>query len=449
MATKELTQGNPLKLILLFAFPIFLGNVFQQFYNLVDALIVGRYIGIEALGAVGATGPLIFLLISFIFASTQGFSVVLAQNFGARNYDMVRKSLCTAFVLAGILTVILTLISVPLTRTALVALKTPSDILDMSTTYLFIMFAGIFATVFYNVSSNTIRAVGDSKTPLYFLIFASFLNIFLDILFITKFKMGIAGAGYATVLSQGISTVLCLSYMFFKFPILRPKKSDWKLDKDFVYEHLRIGIPMGFQMSVLTLGMIALQYVLNGFGTSAVAGFTTAMRIDQTFCQAYLALGATMATFSAQNFGAGKLSRIKEGAKNASAIVVIVSIIAILTLTFYARPLTLIFMSQPDEVVIGYAVEYLHITMMFYIFIGFLFVFRHTLQGMGSVIVPLLSGFVELIARGCCAFILGYSFGYTGLCYATPAAWISGALVLFIGYRINLKKNAKRNKLSA
>ncbi|MBR1617936.1 MATE family efflux transporter, partial [bacterium] len=243
MAIKELTSGNPLKLILLFAFPIFLGNIFQQFYNLVDTLITGRFIGVNALAAVGATGSLIFLLISFIFASTQGFSIVLAQRFGAKDYVMMRKSLACSLILSFILTIVLTLISTPFTKTLLEFLNTPNDILKDSTDYLFIMFAGIFATVYYNISSNTLRAVGDSKTPLVFLIFASILNIILDILFIVQFKMGVIGVGIATVLSQGISTVFCMSWMFLKFPILRLKKDDWKINKDFVLEHIRIGIP--------------------------------------------------------------------------------------------------------------------------------------------------------------------------------------------------------------
>ena len=226
--TKDLTAGNPFKLIILFMLPMFFGNIFQQFYNLVDALIVGRTIGLKALAAVGATSPLIFLVIAFIFASTQGFSVVTAQKFGAKEYDMVRKSAAASFILSFLLTIIMTLISAPFTMHMLQLLQTPSDIIILANDYLFIMYIGIGATVFYNVSSNIIRALGDSKTPLYFLIFASILNIFLDLLLILKFHMGVAGAAWATVISQAISTIICMTYMFLKFPILRLKKSDWK-----------------------------------------------------------------------------------------------------------------------------------------------------------------------------------------------------------------------------
>lgn len=443
MATKELTSGSPIKLITFFMLPIFLGNIFQQLYNLVDALIVGRIIGINALAAVGATSPIIFMIISFIFASTQGFTVITAQKFGAREYDLVKKSLAASIVLSAALTIIVTLISAPFSYQMLAFLRTPADIIHMADTYLFIMLVGIFATVFYNLSSNIIRALGDSKTPLYFLIFASILNIFLDIYFIVNLKMGIVGAGWATVLSQAISTILCLAFMFWKFPILRLKKEDWIVSKDFYMEHLRVGIPMGFQMSVLSIGIIALQFVLNGFGSVAVAAFTTAMRVDQLFTQVYLALGATMAVFAAQNFGAKKLSRIKEGAKASILIAFITSIFSILVLTFFSGDLVALFMSEVDPEVVRLAEIYLHILMIFFFFLGVLLIFRNILQGMGSVMAPLASGIAELIARTACAFIFGHYFGYVGICTATPAAWAAAALVLFIGYKISLIKHVK------
>ena len=443
MATKELTSGSPIKLITFFMLPIFLGNIFQQLYNLVDALIVGRIIGINALAAVGATSPIIFMIISFIFASTQGFTVITAQKFGAREYDLVKKSLAASIVLSAALTIIVTLISAPFAYQMLAFLRTPTDIIDMADTYLFIMLVGIFATVFYNLSSNVIRALGDSKTPLYFLIFASILNVFLDIYFIVNLKMGIAGAGWATVLSQAVSTILCLAFMFWKFPILRLKKEDWNVSKDFYMEHLRVGIPMGFQMSVLSIGIIALQFVLNGFGSVAVAAFTTAMRVDQLFTQVYLALGATMAVFAAQNFGAKKLARIKEGAKASILIAFITSIFSILVLTFFSGDLVALFMSEVDPEVVRLAEIYLHILMIFFFFLGVLLIFRNILQGMGSVMAPLASGIAELIARTACAFIFGHYFGYVGICTATPAAWAAAALVLFIGYKISLIKHVK------
>ncbi len=444
MATKELTIGNPFKLILNFMFPILIGNMFQQFYNLVDALIVGRTLGINALGAVGATGPLIFLFISFIFATTQGFSVVTAQKFGARDYEMVKKSVGTSFILSFVLTIILTVLSAPFAYQMLDFLRTPSDIIEPAYEYLFIMFVGIFATVFYNLSSNIIRALGDSKTPLYFLIFASILNIFLDLLFILKFGMGVSGAAWATVISQAVATVLCIVFMFIKFPILKLRKKDWEIDKSFAYEHLYVGIPMGFQMSVLSIGIIALQFVLNGLGSIAVAAYTTAMRVDQLFSQIYLALGATMATYTAQNFGAKKMSRIKEGAKASILIAFIASVLAVAFLTFFSKAIVAMFMDKPHPEVIRLAVMYIHIIMIFFFFLGILIIYRNILQGMGNVTAPLASGVAELIARTLCAFVLGHYFGYLGICLSTPAAWVAAAIVLYVGYKISLVKNLKK-----
>ncbi|MCD8024093.1 MAG: MATE family efflux transporter [Candidatus Gastranaerophilales bacterium] len=444
MAVKELTTGNPLKLIFLFMLPMFFGNMFQQFYNLIDALIVGRTVGIGALASVGATGPVIMLVISFVFASTQGFTVITAQKFGARDYDMLKKSVSASFILSILLTIIMTAISLPFTKQILYFLRTPQDILSNAEIYLFIMFAGIFATVFYNLSSNIIRALGDSKTPLYFLIFASFLNIFLDLVFILKFKMGVMGAGLATVVSQGISTVLCLIFMFKHFPILKLKKEDWKVSKDFFYEHLRIGIPMGFQMSILTIGIIAVQYVLNGFGSIAVAAFTTAVRVDQLVSQSLLALGAAMATYTAQNIGANKIERVRKGAHAALFIAFIISVICAVFLITLGKSAVALFMDVPNEEVIRLAMQYLHIIMVCFFFLGALLIYRNILQGIGNVFAPLLSGVAELIARIFAAFVLGHYFGYTGVCLAPPFAWIVAAIVLYLGYKISLTNKIKK-----
>lgn len=443
MSTKELTQGNPLKLILFFMIPLFIGNVFQQLYNFTDALIVGRVIGINALASIGASSALIFLVISFIFASTQGFTIITAQKFGARDYVNVKKSFATSLILAFWLTVILTLISTPFTEQLLKLLRTPQDILADTTDYLFIMFLGIFATVYYNLSSNVIRALGNSKIPLYFLIFSVFINIFFDILFVVYFHWGIKGAAWATVLSQAISTVCCMTYMFLKFPILHLHKNDWKLSWDFTYEHLKTGIPMGFQMSILTLGMIAVQFVLNSFGSTAIAAFTTAMRVDQMFSQSFLALGAAASVYTAQNFGAGNMKRIRDGGKSSIWIAVFISIISFILLKLFGKNIISLFMTEPNPDVMNYAMTYLNIIIIFFIFLGVLLVFRNILQGMGDVMSPLYSGVTELVARTVFAFVFGHYFGYLGVCTATPAAWFSGAIVLFLSYRLSLLKMAK------
>ncbi len=446
MSTKDLTKDNPLKLILAFMLPIFIGNLFQLLYNFTDAVIVGRVLGVAALGAVGAATPLIFMVLSFVFATTQGFSVVLAQKFGAGQEDLVKKSYSSSIILSGILTVILTLLVAPNTRNLLIYLNTPSDILDMAHGYLFVIFAGIFATVFYNMLSNTIRALGDSKTPLYFLILSSVLNIALDLLFIAKLKLPVEYAAYATIISQLVSGILCLILMYLKYPVLKLRLSDWKVSPSFLYEHIKIGVPMGIQISILSMGKVILQFVLNGFGTTAVAAFTTGMRIDQIFYQIYLALGITMANYTAQNYGAKKISRIKEGTKISIRLVCIITAVSVVLLTFFSDEIASLFMRVPNEEVIRLTCIYLHTIMIFLFFLGVLLVYRNVLQGIGAVGAPLLSGFVELIVRALSAIILAKFFSFSGLCYATPLAWLSGAIVLFLGYRINFYRNIKKKR---
>lgn len=443
MSVKKLTDGNPFKLIISFMFPVFLGNLLQQFYHIVDTLIVGRVVGIEALAAVGATGPIIFFAITFIFASTHGFTLITAQKFGAKDYKMLRKSFAASLILSGLLTVIITLLCLPFTVQMLKLLQTPDNIMHDANTYLLIMFAGIIAAVFYNLSSNVVRALGDSKTPLLFLGISTVLNIITDILFVVKFGWGIAGVGWATVIAEGISTILCVRYMLLKFPILRLKLSDWKISWDFLYAHIKVGIPMGIQMSVLALGILVLQYVLNSFGYIAVAAFTAAVKVEQTFAQLFLALGITVSVFTAQNFGAKKLSRVISGIKTSVLISAVFYIVSFMCIRLYSNDMISWFSKEKNYEMIAYANQYLHIMMFFFIFFGLLMVFKNVLQGMGRVRVPLASGITELIARTVCALVLGYYYGFTGVCLATPVAWLAASAVLYMGYIISLKKQIK------
>ena len=444
MTTKNLTEDSPLKLIILFMIPIFIGNLFQLLYNLTDAIIVGRILGISTLGAVGVTSPVIFMITSFIFATTQGFSVVLAQKFGAGQFDLVKKSYASSIILSTALTIILTALILPNVKFLLTLLNTPHDILNMAQSYMYIIFLGLFATIFYNMLSNTIRAVGDAKTPLYFLILSSILNIFLDLLFVAKLKYGISGAAWATVISQLISGFLCLILVHLKFSVLKLTPSDWKVTPEFLYEHIKIGIPMGIQISILSMGKIILQFVLNGFGTLAVAAFSVGMKVDQIFYQLYLALGITMANYTAQNFGARKISRVREGAKISMNMVGAITVFSIIILFFFSDEIVSIFMSEVNPKVVELAVIYLHTIMIFLFFLGTLLVYRNILQGIGEVKYPLLSGIAELIVRGTGALALGYYFGYRGLCFATPLAWLVGAIILFGGYKLHMQR--RKNK---
>lgn len=423
--------------------PVFFENIFQQFYHLADTLIVGRIIGIDALAAVGVTGPLIFFALTFIFAATQGFSIVTAKMYGAENFTMVKKSFTSSVILSGLLTVIITLITVPFTKHMLMLLNTPENILNDANTYLFIMFAGIITTIYYNLSSNIVRALGDSKTPLIFLIVSTILNLFMDILFVVKFRWGIEGVAWATIAAQSISTILCVSYMLCKFPIMRVKTSDRKVSWDFIYEHLKVGIPIGIQMSVLSFGVIALQYVLNSFGSVAIAAFTASLKVEQTFAQLFLALGITVAVYTAQNFGAKKLSRINAGVKASLIISLVFYFFSIICIGIFSTNMVSMFVIKNNIEMFAYADKYLHIMMFFFIFFGMLMIFKNVLQGMGRVTAPLASGFTELVARIFCAFVLGYYFGFTGLCVATPIAWLAASAVLYAGYVVSMKKQVK------
>ena len=446
MAIKDMTTGNPAKLILGFALPVFIGNLFQQFYNVADSVIVGRTLGIQALAAVGATGAIVFLVLGFVFGTTSGFAVVTAQRFGAQDYNGVRKSFTTTILLSIMLTLVITLISTLTAMPLLKIMNTPQDIIQMAHQYLFVFYLGIGTIIFYNALSNTIRALGDSKTPLFFLIIASALNIILDLYFIIKLQKGVAGAAWATVIAQGVSALLCAFYMFIKFPILRLKKSDWTININYIKENLRIGLPMGFQMSILTIGIIAVQIMLNSFGSNTVAAFTAATKVDQLSTQYFLAIGAAMATYTAQNYGAGKFNRIRIGVRKCVLINIILSLTSAILILLFGRQMTgLLFTPDTPEFIYNQAQTYLNIIIIFYFAFASILLFRNVLQGIGNAKIPLISGVLELVTRTAGAFVFGHYFGYLGVCFATPFAWVTGAAWLIAGYNKTMKKLIFRN----
>ncbi len=440
MTTKDMTVGNPTKLILSFALPVLVGNFFQQMYNFTDTLIVGKTLGVNALAAVGATGAIAFLILGFIFGATSGFSIVTAQCFGAKDYSGVRKSFATILQLSLISTIILTISSTITAMALLKLMNTPLDIIQEAYSYIFVIYIGIGTIFFYNTLSNVIRALGDSKTPLYFLIFSSILNILLDLLFIIKFKMGVAGAAWATTISQGISALLCAIFILKKFPILKLKKEDFKLNPKFIWEHIRLGFPMGFQMSVLTIGIIALQTVINSFGSGTVAAFTAATKVEQLASQALLAIGVSIATYTAQNYGAGKFNRIRTGVSKCLKINLLTSLLSIILVLSFGKYLINLFITGNHPEILSQAQTYLYIIILFYYALGTLLLYRNALQGMGNSKIPLMSGFIELIMRTAAAFIFAHFFGFIGVCFATPCAWVAGAIWLVFGYHRTIKK---------
>ena len=317
----DMTAGSPFKIILNFTIPIFIGNVFQQFYNMADTIIVGKFVGTGALAAVGSVGTIVFLIIGFLQGLTAGFSVLTAQRFGAGDMKNMRKSVGTACVLSVIITVIMTAGSMLGMKRLLEFMNTPEDIFADAYAYIMIICGGIAATVLYNLLSGILRALGDSKTPLYFLILSALLNVGLDLFFIIVFHMGVAGAAYATVISQGVSGIGCLIYIVKKVPLLKMQAEDFRPEGYLVKMEMAVGIPMALQYSITAIGTMMVQSSLNLLGSLSVAAFTAANKIESVVTQAYVALGTTMATYCAQNIGAGDIKRIRRGFKSATIMV--------------------------------------------------------------------------------------------------------------------------------
>lgn len=451
--TNDMTVGNPIKHIISFAIPLLIGNVFQVLYNMVDTIIVGRTISVEALAAVGAAGAISFLIVGFALGFTNGLSIIVAQRFGANDMDGVRKSVGTGIILSALASVVITIISMLSARTLLEFMNTPDNIIDDAYNYIIVIYAGITFQLFYNYISCVIRALGDSRTPLYFLLIASVLNIILDLVFIIVFKMGVAGAGFATIIAQALSGLLCLFYVAKKFPQLHLKKSDFKWNTQFSLKHIGLALPMAFQMSVTAIGVMVVQAVLNSFGSTVIAGYTAASKIEQLITQPQISFGVTMATFVGQNFGAMRDDRIREGARKCSWLVLGFTAIVVAVVLIFSNPIASIFLdSNTDpalaENVIYYTRTYFLVAAVFYFALALLFVYRNSLQGMGHSGVVLCGSAVELIARIILSLMLaniltkihGEFFGYLGVCAAGPIAWLSACTLFMTSYFINVRK---------
>ena len=432
-----MTVGSPGKMILQFTFPLFIGNVFQQLYNMADTIIVGKFVGANALAAVGSTGTIMFLIIGFLQGLTAGFTVPTAQKFGAGDLKAMRKTVGSAAILSAIVSVIMTVVSMLGMKSLLHLLNTPSDIFQDAYSYIMVICAGIFAQVLYNLLASILRALGNSKIPLYFLILAAGLNVVLDLLFIIVFHMGAVGAAYATVISQGVSGALCLIYIVKKVPVLKMKKDDWKMNGHLVKIQFGVGFPMALQYSITAIGSMMMQSALNILGSVVIAGFTAGSKIEQLVTQAYVALGTTMATYSAQNMGAGKIDRIRKGFKNAMIIGTIYSIVTSIFVMTAGKYLTPLFLSENLGEIMGYVDIYLKCVGMFFIPLAIVNIFRNGIQGMGYGLLPMMAGVAELIGRGVVAIIASQKRSYVGVCMASPVAWIlAGGLLLVMYYFI-------------
>ena len=438
--TKDMTSGSPMKLILGFSVPLLFGFLFQQFYNLVDTLIVGRFLGVDALAAVGSTGSLNFLIIGFCMGVCNGFAIPLAHRFGAGDYKAMRAFMMNAVYLAVIFSAVMTVFTVAFCRPILQLMQTPENIIDDAYTYIVIIFAGIPATYLYNLVSGVIRSMGDSKTPLIFLALAAFVNIGLDLLLIIVFPMGVAGAALATVISQAFSGIACVIYSKRKFEILHTDEEERKVNKGYMKTLCGMGVPMGLQYSITAIGSVILQSAVNTLGSNAVASMTAGSKIGMFFCCPYDALGSTMATYGGQNVGAKKLDRVKEGLKAASLIGIIYSVIAFVILFFGGKYIALLFMDADQTEIIGRVAMFLIGNSMFYIPLTFVNVVRFTIQGMGFSTFAILAGVCEMAARSLVGFCLVPVFGFLPACFASPLAWIFADAFLIPAFFHCMKK---------
>lgn len=434
----DMTKGSPLKHILLFSVPLLIGNIFQQLYNIADIVIVGRTLGVEALAAVGAVSPLFFLVMFVVVGLTNGFAVVTGQKFGAKDFEGIRRSVVVSILLGTIFTLLFTIIAAVLMKPLLLWMNVPSEIFHNAYWYMAIVNAGLIVCCYYNLLASIIRALGDSKTPLYFLIFASILNIFLALLFIIKFHMGVPGSAIAVVLSQAVSAVMCVWYVKKKFPVLHLKKKDWifkkeerKQDIDFAVEHLKVGIPMGIQFSILGLGVLIIQSVCNTFGPNVIA-------------LPMISFGIALAAYVAQNYGAKKFSRIRAGVSKTSLINIGLSLFMAFIMHMWGSDIVRIFIGDANEEIIKIARSYLLISTMFYFFLGQIFIFRNALQGMGQTLIPLSASTAELLVRSYAAVYLAVKYSYFGIFYAGPIAWVTASLVVAIGYFSRIRKIMKQ-----
>ena len=428
---RDMTKGNVFNIILGFAIPLLLGMLFQQFYSMVDTIIVGKY----------------FMIIGFCMGVCNGFAIPVAQKFGAGNFKKLRKYVFNSGFLAIVFSVVMTLIVCVFCRQILIAMRTPEDIIQGAYSYIYVIFLGIPATYLYNLLSGIIRSLGDSKTPLFFLIISSIINIILDLFLIIYMHMGVAGAAWATVIAQAVSGILCLIYMRKKYSVLKFESDELKIDGYCIRRLCYMGIPMGLQYSITAIGSVILQAAVNGLGSIIVAAVTAAGKISMFLCCPFDALGSTMATYTGQNIGAGKLERISEGIKKSMIIGSVYSIVALMISVFFGKSLALLFVNENEIEILAKVSENLIIIAAFYIPLCIVNVVRFTIQGMGYSTFAILAGVCEMIARALCGFILVPIFGYVAVCLASPVAWIFADAFLIPAYKYVINKSKCEMKI--
>ena len=446
--TKDMTQGSPLKLILAFAVPLMLGSLFQQFYNLADTIIVGRFVGVEALAAVGSVGGLNYLVLGFVNGIACGFSIPISWTFGAKDYSQMRRYTANTVWLSIVFAVVLTIVTVALTRPILVWRNTPANIIDLADIYVRTIFWGIPFTLLYNVTSALMRALGDSKRPLYFLLMASFLNIGLDLLCIIVFKMGVFGASFATVFSQAVAGFGSLWYIARHYHELRWSKEEGKLSRDHCLKLCNMGIPMGLQCSITAIGSVVLQGAVNGLGSDIVAAQTAGGKAAQFLSVPLESIGTAMTTYASQNLGAHDLKRVNRGVNTALVIGCVYSIASFIILRFADKLLIGLFLDAGEVEIMANAQSFIFWNSVFYIPLAVLIIYRYTIQGLGYSGLAMFAGVAEMVARAMVGFLFVPLWGYFAACIANPVAWFFACFFLIPAYFVVRKKlmNEKENQ---
>lgn len=447
---KDMTNGSPSRHILGFAVPMLFGMLFQQFYNLVDTIIVGKTLGVEALAGVGATGSINFMIIGFCMGVCNGFVIPVAQCFGAKKPADLRKYVFNGYICSVVFAIVLTLTSVIFCRKILIVMNTPTDIIDHAYNYIVVIFIGIPTVFLYNMVSGVIRSLGDSKTPVVFLVLSSIINVVLDFFLILVCKMGVAGAGWATVTSQLISGLICLIYMYKKYDILKGDKSERVLDRRFITNLCMNGVPMGLQYSITAIGSTILQAAVNTLGSTYVAAMTAGSKMFNFTCCPFDALGSTMATYAGQNVGAAKIKRLGQGVRSAMIIGSVYSVLSLIALYFTTDYIALLFVNASETTIIALTRQFILASACFYIPLTGVNVVRFCIQGMGFSVFAISAGILEMIGRAFAAIILIPSIGFMGACLASPIAWIAADAFLFPAFihcakKLNARHNIKSN----
>ena len=445
---RDLTCGKPMSLILRFCLPLFAGNLFQQLYNLVDTIIVGQFVGKTALSAVGSVGSLSFMVIGTIIGLCSGFAIPVAQAFGAEDRPKMRRIMAHITYLAVGLGAVISVVTVMCTDLFLQAMNTPEDIYKDAHDYIIIIFAGIPATLLYNITAGVVRSVGDSKTPLYFLVLSSLLNIALDLIFVLKLNMGVSGVAIATVISQAVSGFLCLLVIKKKFKLLLFSREDMPFDFKICKKLLTIGIPMALQFSITAVGTIMVQSCVNILGSDVITAVTVGSKVVNLIGVPSETIGITMATYCGQNLGAGKIDRIRKGISCAVLLGAFYSFIAFFISKYGGPYASLMFLDKSETEILSTVAEYFGICAWYYIALSLIFIFRNALQGMGYSLIAMSGGIFELVARAIVAYGFITKFGFIAACYSNPVAWIAADILLLPAYFYIMNKLKKKQQLS-